>query len=144
MTPCLDTQALQLLELADIAAGSLMGVKLHLYQNNLVFNPDTVVLADLVEATFATYAAVVLTWDTPSVSDDGHPEIHSDRVTWRPTSSATPNDIYGYYITDAASAVLLAGGTFENGPLPMHSTLDAILTTIVYRLGEAGYCSTIS
>lgn len=143
MTPLLQNQALDLLELADVAAGSLAGAELHLYTNNLVFDPTTVVIGDLTEATFNTYAAVALTWDAPSVSDDGHAEIMSQQVTFRPTDALVPEDVYGFYVTDAGGD-LIAGGTFDGGPLPMRSTLDVSKMTLVYRFGNIGYVDVVT
>jgi len=142
-TPVLYTQAAELLFLADVVAGDLTGALIHLYQNNLVFDPTTVVIGDLVDANYNTYAALVLAWGVPSVSDDGHVETIAAAQVWRPTDALAPNDIYGYYIT-TAGGVLLMGGFFEGGPFPMNSTLDVITTTVVFRLGQDGYVSVVT
>jgi Tfp pilus assembly major pilin PilA len=144
MTPVLMDQAFDLLAMADLIAGVLTGVKIHLYQNNTTYNPNVTTLLDLTEATYTGYAPVTLTWDAASVSDDGNVETHSNRVTWRPTDGVTPNDIYGYYITDTAGTALLGGGRFDGAPLPMHGALDVILTTVVFRFGNQGYVSLVS
>jgi len=136
-------QAFELLALADVIAGALTGAEVHLYQNNVIFNPDTTVIGDLTEATYVGYVAQAVVWGVASVSDDGHVESIAVSLIFRPTNGVTPNDIYGYYIDDGAG-VLLGGGSFDGAPLPMHSALDVITMTVVYRLVDEGYVSVVS
>jgi len=143
MTPLLLNQASFISALTDAIAGFLAGAEIHLYKNNLVFDPATTEIGDLVEADYAGYAAVVVTWGAASVSDAGDVETIGSAQTWRPTNSVTPNDIYGFFIDDGAG-VLLAGGYFDGAPLPMNSALDVIRTSPVLRLDNTGYVSTVS
>lgn len=136
-------QAWKGLALIDVMAGVGVGMRLKGFQNNIVFNPDTVVLADLTESTFHTYAFTTLTWDVPSISDSGSYEVHSNRVTERPTDAVVPQDMFGYFLTSAAG-VLYGGGTFDVGGLPMDSALDSAMLTVVFRLDGTGYVSLIS
>lgn len=136
-------QAWRLLALTNVLAGIGVGCKLHLFKNNIIFDPSTITLADVTEADFNTYTATTLTWDAPSVSDDGHEEVHSNRVTERPTDAVKPCDAYGFTVQSGAG-VLYGGGTFDVGPLPMHVTLDSSMLTLVLRLDGSGYVSVIS
>lgn len=143
MTPVLLTQITQITALADAIAGGLAGAEIHLFQNNIVFDPSTVLIGDLTEATYVGYAAIALTFGVPSVSDDGAVESICTAQVWRPTNGVTPNDIYGFYIDDGAG-VLLAGGTFDTGPLPMNSALDVINTVVRFRLDSTGMVSIVT
>jgi len=143
MTPFLFNQVLELLALADALAGDFTGSLMKLYTNNLVFDPATVVVGDLTEATFTGYVSQTLVWGVPSVSDDNHVESISGQLTWRPTDAVTPELVYGYYWTTLGGA-LLGGGYFDEGPLPMQSALDVMKTTLIFRFGNDGYCSVVS
>jgi len=144
MTPFLGTLAFAIAALADAIAGEMDAATLDLYQNNLVFDPDTVVLGDLTVADYSGYAQVDLTWAAPSVSDDGNVETQSNQATFRPTGTVITNQIYGYYVKNAGGD-LIGGGTFEGGPLPMESALDVIKLTVVARPSlMGGYGSVIS
>jgi len=143
MTPVLLMQQAIIDALADYIAGGLTGAEIHLFQNNLVFDPATTEITDLVEATYGGYAALALTFGVPSVSDDGNVESICTAQVWRPTNSTTPNTIYGYFIDDGAG-VLLAGGTFDTGGLPMNSALDVINTVVRFRLDSTGSVSIVS
>jgi len=143
MTPVLLTQAAMIAALTDYIAGGLAGAEIHLFQNNLVFDPATTEIGDLDEATYVGYLAIALVFGVPSVSDDGNVESICTAQVWRPTNAVTPNDIYGFFIDDGAG-VLLAGGYFDGAPLPMNSALDVIRTSPVLRLDNTGYVSTVS
>lgn len=143
MTPTLLMRQLLITATANAIAGALTGSEIHLFQNSIVFNPDTTLIGDLVEADYDGYAALALTWGAASVSDDGHVETIASAQTWRPTGGTTPNQIYGFYIDDGAG-VLLAGGTFDEGPYPMNTALDVMRQTVVLRLDGTGYSTIVS
>ena len=146
MTPVLLNQTFQKLALADMIAGdSLTGAKLHLYSNNVVFDPDTTLLGGLTESAFAGYAAggVALVFAAPSVSDDLHVESAAAQIVFRSTNAVTPEDAYGYFITEAGGG-LIGGGTFDDGFLPFRSADDMAGLTIVIRPDGTGYCSVVS
>jgi len=112
MTPVLMNQAFELLALADMIAGtSLTGSLLCLYSNNVAFNPDTTVIGDLVECTFAGYTpgGEALVFADPSVSDDGFVESAAAQIVFRATDAVTPETARGYFITNAGGDLLGAG-----------------------------------
>jgi hypothetical protein len=138
-------QASQLGRAANDVAGELTGTKVHLYKTALPVDGTT----DLAtfhtdEATFTGYAAKSITWLTPSVSDDGIVEVVGTVPEFRPTDSVAPNDIWGIYITDTAAATLLFCGQFDNPPLPMNGTTDAIVVTIRFRPADQSIAVQIS
>jgi len=145
MNSILAMRALLLGLLTDAIAvgGSLEAPELGLFQNNVVFDPDLTVIGDLDEADYTGYAKEALTWDQPSVSDDGNLEMHASQATFRPTDAVTPNDIYGWFLVDAGGA-LIAGGNFDTAPLPMNNALDVIKVTLQLRPTAGGLASVIS
>lgn len=81
-------------------------LRLHLFQNNIVPSRTTV-LADLVEATFDGYAAVAInSWAVSVVSSHIATSLPTNQIFTK-TSGATPNTIYGYYVTNNANSQLL-------------------------------------
>lgn len=87
-------------------AGRLNGVKVHLFQNNIVPTPATI-LTDLVEATFDGYAAsAAVTWGSVVVDPAGNAVVYGDAKTFTMTGSTTPNTVYGYYVTNSAGSTL--------------------------------------
>lgn len=145
MNPLLTNQKFELLTLENIIVtpGPLFEAVLDLYQTGPVFDPATCVFTDFTLCDYAGYAQVELAWDDPSVSDDGHVETHSNQATFRPTDATDPETAIGYLVRDAAGN-LIAGGTFENGPLPLQSALDVIKMTLVFRLDGEGLVSVVS
>jgi hypothetical protein len=84
-------------------------------------------------ATYHTYLAQAVTWDAPSLAQDGTVEVVAVTLIFRPTDAVVPNSIWGLYITDTTAAFLLFAGQFDGPPLPMNSTLNQILVTVRYR-----------
>lgn len=93
-------------------------LRIHLFQNNITPTKSNV-LGDFTEATFDGYAAINIgTWSAPAVS--GHVASSSPpQVTFSKTAGVTTNNIYGYYVTDAANSVLYWSERDPNGPVPM-------------------------
>lgn len=137
MSSIVASQVFELGALADAIAGVLTTAKCKLFQNNYTPTPSSVV-ADFTAATYVGNATATLTFDAPSVSDDGHVETHATPAAWRPTNGVTPNTIYGLYITDTTGADLLFACRFDGAPLPMNDSLDVIITVITLRLAGSG------
>jgi hypothetical protein len=78
-----------------------------LFQNNITPTPS-IVLADLVEATFDGYAPKAnVQYGAAFLNDAGQAQITEDLVnTWTMSGPVTPNTVYGYYITDAAGILV--------------------------------------
>lgn len=107
-------------------------LKLHLYQNN--FTPlVTSVLGDFTESTFAGYSAQdLVTWGAASVAAHvGKIQAAANTFT-RSTTGASQN-VYGYYVTDAASAVLEWGELDPAGPRAIINAGDTYTVTCVMQ-----------
>jgi hypothetical protein len=93
-----------------------VGVKFHLYQNNLTPSEDTL-LADFVEADYDGYAAVAaLAAAYPSyfIMPDGSAlGVFDVTVLFIDGGSTTPNTIYGLYVTNTGGTQLLASLVFD-------------------------------
>jgi len=143
MTPLLYTPAAELLMLADVIAGDWTGAKIHLYSNDMNFDPLLTVIADMTECTYTGYLPQTTVWGTPSVSDDGNVESVAAALIFRATDAVTPETAYGFWIETLAGGTLLAGGTFET-PLPFLSAVDAATLVSVLRLNQTGYVNVTS
>ena len=91
-----------------VGAVPYLGAKMHLCTIDFTPTKDTV-LADLVagEANFVGYAAKTITWLGPYL--DGLDNAVADAVAnWIMTGALPTNICYVAYITDSASAILLA------------------------------------
>jgi hypothetical protein len=116
------------------AAGYLDLATVNLFQSPLVINEGlTVAACHAAVATYTGYAAVVITWATPSVARDGSVEVISQAITFRPTDAVTPNVIYGVFILDTTGDFLYFAGNFDNAPLPMQNADQLIRCTVRYR-----------
>lgn len=77
---------------------------LRLYQNNIV-PADTDTAATYTEATFSGYAPITLTgssWGTPT-----NGSISYAQQTFTHNGGGTSNNIYGYYVTQVGSGILV-------------------------------------
>jgi len=100
-----DVAELKLLDMLRTTLNS-SSPKICLFKNN--YTPvDSSVLADFTAATFSGYAPVTFTGlGTPATVSGRAVSTNSVAATWT-KSGATGNDIYGYYVTDAAGTSLL-------------------------------------
>lgn len=114
--------------------GPLDGAKIRLFTNDV--NPDfNSVEGDFEDTTYTGHADKAVTWLAPAVADDGAVEIPGSVAEFRPTDAVTPNDVFGALLINADGEPL-AGGRFEDGPLPMQSAMDSILMMIRYRVQD--------
>lgn len=130
----IEFQASQLARAAADVADYLADLKVHLTMADLAITEATL-LAELtaIEATYTGYALETVVWLDPSVSDDGNIEVVSTPMEFRPTASTVGNNIYACYCLAAVGGALLFAGPLDGAPIPMASTLNAILLTIRYR-----------
>lgn len=136
-------QAWALAATADVIAGVLTANKVKLYQSNTIPTPATPI-GDYTEATYSGYALEAITWSAPTLADDGSVEVLGVVGEFRPTSSAVQNSIYGLLLVDTTGAILYAAARFDAPPLPMNSTLDAIIVTLRVRFTPGGVVVTVS
>lgn len=131
---------------ADTAEdGPLDGLKVYLFKENLAFNADTPITTfQAAQADYAGFTWLPVTWQLPTISDDGIVEVVGTVAAFRPTASTTENDIWGLYADVVGDANWVFAGTFDDAPLPMNNTLDSILVTLRYRPADRSICVVVS
>ena len=104
------------------------GINMHLYSNNHIPTPaDT--LANYTEANYSTYAAVNTgLWSAASGGSTGVSQSGGGGCLFSPGVLGTPQDCYGWYLTDVAGN-LLGADVFTPGPLNLGGTTPAVLIT---------------
>lgn len=100
--------------------------KMHLFKNDHVPGPEDL-LSDYTECDFSGYSPDVLDeWDAPVLQADGSYMIQEVNNSIFANAGGPPaNDIYGYYVTDNSSSVLLWAQRDPNAPF-RSSTLNHI------------------
>jgi hypothetical protein len=120
------------------ATGPLVGAVVRLFQANITPDKETsLATLNADSCTFVGYAEKAITWQLPSIADDGAVEVVGTTTQFRPTNSVTPNSAYGAYIVSAAGDLAFAG-RFDGAPLPMADAQDQITVTVRYRPIQAG------
>lgn len=100
------------------AGGTYNGAKLHLFKNNITPDVQTA-LADLEECDFDGYAAsAAVTWGSVIHAGADSVQIASDAKEFVATGGTTPNNIYGWYVTDGAGTGYLGAERFDE-PIPV-------------------------
>jgi len=126
-------------------AGGLLDATVDLYQTPIAVTPETPLATfTAAVATFTGYAQGVVTWELPTVADDGEVEVIGTLPIWRPTDGVTPNQIYGMFIRLDVGGSLAMAGQFDTPPLPMISALDSIICTLRYRPASGTLVVTVS
>ena len=128
-------------QLAMLAAwidtgGLLDGAKMKLFKNNYV-PIETSLIANFTLCDFTGYAAEVITWGDPSVSDDGTPEVIGSLAEFRPTGTAVANDVYGAILT-MGDDTYLAGAQLDDAPEVMQDTLNQLSLVARVRVSPLG------
>lgn len=110
---------------AKVLLASFVGAKLHLYSNNYVPTPDSV-LADFTECIFTGYAAKTVTW-SPAFYDQNGIAVSSGGALLFIQSAATVGDsAWGAYLTDTAGATLLGSARLDAPPYNFAAANDAL------------------
>jgi hypothetical protein len=117
-------------------AGPLNAVTCHLYQND-VTPTSTSDVATFVEADYGGYATQPIVWGATFMNPDGNAETNGESLQFQPSSSATPNSIYGYFVTDTGGALMFAE-RFSPAPRPMATPSDALVVVPVFTLASQG------
>lgn len=97
-----------------------------LYKNNIT-PADTDTAGTYTEATFGGYAAITLTgvsWGTASAESIAY----GSQQTWTCNAVAT-DDIYGYYIIQTTSGILMWAERDASAPFEVRNSGDAIKLT---------------
>ena len=112
--------------LGDNVSGALVGVKVHLFSNNVTpTNADS--LATYTEANFTGYAAATASgWSAAGLT--GHvASTTANPVTF--TLTAGSQNVYGYYLTDSTSGKLYAAERDPNAPVALNTTASTYQIT---------------
>ncbi|SRR5260370_400675 len=97
----------RLSDLRSWIAGELGAALVRAYVNNIVYTADRVP-ADYTEASFAGYAPVgPLAWPAPAINGSGKAESDSPVCSFTFTAGVGTATVFGLYVTDPASTVLL-------------------------------------
>lgn len=124
-----------LLGYATATGNYLAGCHLHLYANQVTLTPLTT-LSSLTEASFQGYAAVTtVTWNAPYTDIAGNAVISAGLSQFECTGTTTPNTIYGWYLTDATNATLLAAAALPT-PVSITQVGDAVLVAPTCSQGQ--------
>lgn len=126
-----NVEALAVLGALTGAGGLLDDAELFLFVNDIQ-PQQTSVIGDFDPTTYTGHGNEQITWLTPSIADDGTPEVIGTAGEFRPTDDVTPNSVYGVLIVTSGGD-LVEAGRFEDAPLPMQSDTDAILITVRLR-----------
>lgn len=100
------------------ATGPLDGVIIKLFKNNLTPTPSTP-LSAFEEADFDGYAdSSAVVWGPVYHTTGDSVQVLGDNKSFISTGSTTPNNIYGWYATNAAGTVLKCFERFDE-PVPV-------------------------
>lgn len=99
---------------------------LRLYQNNITPS-ETDTASTYTDATFTGYVAITLTgasWTvTPGVN------VAYPQQTFTSSAAQATQNIYGYYLTQVSSGLLVYAERFSDAPTPITNNNDQILVT---------------
>lgn len=102
-------------------------LSLRLFSNNITPS-DTDTAGTYTEATFAGYAAKTLTGATWNAAAAGSISYSAEQTFTR-TSTGTPENIYGYYVTQVTSGLLVYSERDGAAPFAVTNINDAIKIT---------------
>lgn len=103
-------------------------LKLHLFKNN--HTPAvTDTISDYTESTFAGYAAVSMTTWTAAAIASHIATMTSDTKTFTRSTTGTAENVYGYYVTDNGSTILLWAERDPLAPIVLTNSGDSYTVT---------------
>lgn len=102
-------------------------LNLRLFSNNIT-PADTDTAATYTEATFAGYAAIALAGGSWGAAAAGV-ITYGAQQTFTRSSTGTVENIYGYYVTQSVSGVLLYSERDASAPAPITNAGDALKLT---------------
>lgn len=106
-------------------AGILNGAKAHLFTNAIVPTADSVV-SNFSEATFTSYVAATISWNTPAYTNgNNQAEMTAGTLVFVAGASPTTQTIYGAFVTDSGGTNLLWAERFSI-PVLVNSQGDGV------------------
>ena len=118
----------------DLAVGAFLNKytpenpRLKLYKSNTT-PAETDTAATYTEATFSGYAAVTLTGSSWTITPGAPTEAVFAQQTFTLNADISTENIYGYFVVQASSGVLMWAERFSDAPLPMTNNTDNIKVT---------------
>jgi len=134
---------LQLLNVLNVAVADWLNVanEVHLGQTDIPINRDTTI-AELEavgnEADFAGYAAKTdLVFSAAVVDNDGNPKvIATETCMFAPTDGTKPQQIFHYWVTNAAGDLLFCERFPDDNPQFANDVPDVVAFTPAFGLPE--------
>jgi len=106
-------------------AGILNDAKAHLFINAIVPTASSIV-SNFSEATFTSYAAQTIVWNTPPyINANGQAEMTGGTLVFVAGSAPTTQTVYGAFVTDSGGTNLLWAERFTI-PVPVTVAGDGV------------------
>jgi hypothetical protein len=102
-------------------------LRLHLYVNDITPTANDL-LAQYHECTAAGYASIVLTGNLWSFVIDSTSQIATASFPEQTFALTSSTSVYGYYITDQTSALVILAERFTNAPSIISGTGNILVT----------------
>ncbi len=90
-----------------------------------------------IEANFNGYAAQTIVFPSAAAMVGAVASMTATAITWTKGVGGTGNDIYGWFLADAAGATLIAAGDDANAPIDMNTNGRTYTVTLTETLGAA-------
>lgn len=103
-------------------------LKIRLFKSNTT-PTSTMTLSDYTEATFTGYTSVTATSASWTINEGAPTSATQAAATTFTCSSATSESIYGYYLSQENSSILLWSERFSDGPYVITNNGDKIILT---------------
>lgn len=106
---------------------------LGLYKSNTTLAEATVV-ADLTAANFTGYSATTLTAASWTTTPGAPTNTTYPQVTFTSSAGSQSQAVYGYYLTQVTSGLLVWAETFSDGPYTITNNGDTIKVTLNFTM----------
>jgi hypothetical protein len=106
---------------------------LRLYQNNIT-PAETDTAATYTVATFTGYANKALTGASWTVTEGAPSSAAAAQQTFTSSADQTLQNIYGYYVVQTTSGIIMWAERFTGAPFAIQNNLDAVLLTPVLTM----------
>jgi hypothetical protein len=107
-------------------------IQIRLFKSNTTpTSTMTSFTTDYVEATFTGYVSVAATSASWNIVEGAPTSATQSAATTFTCTAATSESIYGYYLTQATSSILLWSERFSDGPYVLTNNGDKIILTAV-------------
>lgn len=127
-----------------VAAPELDGGSLRLFTAVAEPISELSVAADFTVPTWTGYAnKTIAAWGANYVGPLNEPQSDAPIQQWNGPADATGQEVLGWFYLNAAG-LLVAAGTFDEGPQPMLTVDDAIVLSLTSRGARGGDATVLS